>query len=134
MAFMSGLLVRSTACKLKTATYSQPNSTTSLWKKLSASAKNKKIVMLTTFQILRSGLIRNGLRQKRPKSSNATTTASLPNFGNLDPNFVSHEQLYQYSIQKVFIIYLRKYLLVDTCMYYVGSRQIKFFLQKVIIF
>ena len=90
--------------------------------------------MLTTFQILRSGLIRNGLRQKRPKSTNARTTASLPNFGNLDPNFVSHEQLYQYSIQKVFIIYLRKYLLVDTCMYYVGSRQIKFFLQKVIIF
>ena len=65
--------------------------------------------MLTTFQILRSGLIRNGLqRQKRPKSSDARTTASLPNFGNMDPKFVSHEQLYQYSIQKVFtIIYLK---------------------------
>ena len=68
--------------------------------------------MLTTFQILRSALIRNGLRQKRPKSTDARTTASLPFFGNMDPNFVSHEQLYQYSIQKVFILLLlQKYIL-----------------------
>ena len=66
--------------------------------------KKKEVGMLTTFQILRSALIRNGLRQKRPKSTDARTTASLPLFGNMDPNFVSHEQLYQYSIQKVFTI------------------------------
>ena len=74
--------------------------------------KKKEVGMLTTFQILRSALIRNGLRQKRPKSTDARTTASLPLFGNMDPNFVSHEQLYQYSIQKVFILLLlQKYIL-----------------------
>ena len=62
--------------------------------------------MLTTLQIVRSQLIRNVLRQKSFKRPKSISTAFLPSLGTLDPNTISHEELYQYSIEKVCTVIL----------------------------